>query len=369
LNQPRDIPLAALIDRTSPDAVKFAITDFSHETEFNLGKRKALEKCFDSNQIEEANLVLSDMCVCRDKEEMMELISTCDICLSVGREFFVFKPIERVKYVALSMERCYFHRLIQVLPAYKGNLKIFLHSEAWLEEDICGLYEMGPFNYGYLDLYSNSFEAVDILGHYKSILSQHKKDEIKEEFGVPKDKKVVLFSFRRADKQLTVHGSESEYYESCKENLKKLKELGYYVICRRRLSEYDIARRKDSAEVKKYDEFSDLIDKELSGFGHFPEVIWKAMHISNMLYLSDVSSIADIEAAICRTPVFLPREGSLVEEKLKFMSPRYKDLFERGLIFDSIEGWSESEYKKGVEDFIQEWYNTDVNEFWKRVYE
>jgi len=190
--------------------------------------------------------------------------------------------------------------------------------------------------------------------------------KLKSEFGFPKNKKIVLLSFRKCvDPNWSLYSSNDEFIVSVRKNLIELKNKGYYIVSRRRVGQHDLAAYKtlNSPDIKRYDEVSDLIDQEINGVGGYPDLLYRLLYVSDLLYSADVSGISYVEAALTRCPVYMPYDQEWVDEKCINVNPAIRDMINRNLIFNRITLDNIKYYNNNIKEFVGEWYKTDVNKF------
>ena len=363
LNQSRDVSLAKLIVETSPVDVTVIINNASTMDEYRWEKRKGLHPCISDKEVQVIKSEINGAIVCNDVTQLKSHLKNCEVCLSRGREFFVVKELAK-KSVALSLNRCYFNRLLDVLPFYR-NLTIMMNSEKWLDKS-CGSFSMGDSNYEVIHEYKNRFRCLDIMGYYYDYLKKQGKNEIKRKMGVPVDQKIAFVSFRMAQKDFSIYDSPNEFVDVVKKELERLKGQGYYLMSRRRLGKHDMAYYAvhKSPDIYGFDKVKHLMDLEINGSDGFPGIIWEGLFVSDIMFLADVSGICHNEAALCRCPVYMPYKNITNIGKL---NPSTQDMINKRLIFDKLNDKNISYYNENIESFILEWYNTDVNGFWQEV--
>jgi len=154
LNHPNDIALASIFYKTKPEdvQVKIIMTNFFAMDKYSwgsrVGKSKSLDPCIRPSDYDDIKEIYpeGDIIICKSEQEFINETTSgkYDICVSRGRELFVF-PEWADKTIALSMNRCYFNRLLDVFPFYK-NLNVFLYSDEWKKESSCGNFCMDPRN-------------------------------------------------------------------------------------------------------------------------------------------------------------------------------------------------------------------------------
>jgi hypothetical protein len=362
LNQSRDISLVKLIKRISPVPLTIIVTNVTSVDEYGWSKRKNLQQCINNEEILSLQNEIDDVIVCRDIPTLKEYLSDCEVCLSRGREFFVLKEIAK-RNVALSLNRCYFNRLLDVLPHYK-NLKVMFNSDRWLEEKYCGNFAMDKHNYGQVDKYKDSFRGVDIMGYNYQHMVEQGKIDIKRKLKVPLDSKIAFVSFRMAQKDFSIYKDADAFIDTTKREIERLKAENYYIISTRRLGKHDMEYYKatNAPDITRFSEIEHLVDIEMNDSNGFPGTIWDALYASDLLLLSDISGICHYEAALCRCPIYMPYDKI---DNINKLNPATRDMFNRGLIFNDL---SKIEYYQDeVENFVKDWYNTDVDLFWEEV--
>ena len=315
LNHPNDVPAALILYRTCPIDVKLQVIliNFRANDKYNwfnrVGKGKWLEPCIQEHDLNDIKKLYdsNDVIDCRSEGQFDNLIKAYDISISRGREYIVLREKTK-KSIALSMNRCHFNRLVKILPEYK-NMQIFLYGPAWLKQDLCGNFQMEYVNYDDVNNNLEKFQTIDIMGYYYEYLKEIDKDEIKKELGIPLDRKIAFLSFRMAEEDFTAYRDLDEFMEKTTKMIHEFKDRGYYILCR---------ERKDKANSldisRKYKEVEHLIDKKIDGHDGFPPLIYRAMYISDILLLSDVSGICTNEAVMCRTPVYMPYEKYFLDK-------------------------------------------------------
>lgn len=371
LNMPRQVPFASLIAKTCPNVCKIIITNFHKNTEFNLGKNKYLDGNLQDENIEEIRNEHKNTILCNSYLEFINAMKDVDICISQGREYFIIHPdnLPNVKkYIALSLDRCYFNRLLQVIPEYKGKLDIFMHSHAWFEENECGKYLMDNIGYEVLEQYKKHLFGLDFLGEYKNLLKSYGLYKIKEELGIPLDRKVAILSFRKAENKFTYYKSDEEFLKATEDMVKQFKEKGFYIICRRRVGKNDINHYQQKAASDGYSRIAPYIDKEINGFGGFPSLVWKLVYASDVMLMSDHSGIALLEGALCKTiPYMNYTENEFTKSQFENLAPATKELV-RDCFMSGEYTEDEHEIKLNkLAKFNKKWYNTNINLFWEKV--
>ena len=365
LNTPNDISLGMVLSKTCPVPLNIVVTNFQADNEYNWPKAKNLTPNVTRRDIKFIKSHFADKAtICNGVAQMKDLVNNADVCLSRGREFFIFKPICK-KNVALSLNRCYFNRLLDVLPHY-DDLRIYMSSERWLDKSLCGDFMMGDNGYDRVEKYRNKFRFADVMTYNYDYLCSQGKEAIKKRLGVPLDAKVAFLSFRMAQKSFSIYESAEQFIETAKQEVSKLKEQGYYIISRRRLGKHDMAyyRVNRSPDVYGFDAVKNMVDIEMNGSEGFPGQIWESLYISDLMLLMDISGICQNEAALCRTPIYMPYEKINNADEL---NPAIRDMFKRNLILNKIDENNLVGYKKGVEEFVSDWYNADIERFWKDV--
>ena len=385
VNMPRQIPFAKILHETCPHKLKIVVTNFSAVSEFTKilqwKKHKSFAPCLSPQDIEELKEDFGDdLTVCNNSSSYDKALSDCDICLSDGREFIVLLPqaFKIKKYVALSS--AYISRLLNVLPIYNGKLFITCESETNYNDIIQSYYSNTPESEKskilnvYKKVFPNlencqSFEDIDLstffiksgfMSENYNFLKKIKKDAIKKELGIPVEKKIALFSCRKAIDSITFFDSDKHFISQNKAALQELKDLGYYIISRKRTGGNDKGSRQQTASEPLLK--LGLIDKEINSFKGFPSMVFKLCYISDVLLLADISALGSIEGLICKTPSFLP--------SIKYpdnCQSIFKHMIEEGACFNKMTHESLSKAQKNINKVKNKWYNFDISLFWKNV--
>ena len=363
LNQPRDISLVKLIKEISPVPITIIVTNFSDKDEYQWSKSKNLQQCISDSETQSLVNEIDGVMVCKKAPVLKDYMANCEVCISRGREFFVFKEIAK-RNVALSLNRCYFNRLIDVLPHYK-NMKVIMNSDKWLDK-CCGNFMMGNNSYVELEKNRNCFKGVDVLGYNYEWLKKETKSQIRHRLQIPIDSKIAFISFRMAQKEFSIHRDANTFMSTTKREIERLKENGYYIISRRRMGQHDMDYYKvtNAPDISRYGEISHLVDMEMNGSDGFPGTIWEGLYASDLLLLADISGICHYEAALCRCPVYMPFDTI---HNINELNPATRDMFKRGLIFNELTEENLEHYQIKIEEFVKDWYNTNVDLFWKEV--
>jgi len=384
LNHPNDIALASIFYKTKPEdvQVKIIMTNFFAMDKYSwgsrVGKSKSLDPCIRPSDYDDIKEIYpeGDIIICKSEQEFINETTSgkYDICVSRGRELFVF-PEWADKTIALSMNRCYFNRLLDVFPFYK-NLNVFLYSDEWKKESSCGNFCMDPRNsYDQVNENIDKIHGVDIFYHNFEILKEKYPNRIdaRSDLGLPEDKKIALLSFRMAESSFSIYRNLSEFLEKTEKMINDFRDRGYYIVSRERTDSANITWDRSRGFHGQIDKFNNLIDRKINDHGGFPSVPWRLCYTSDVMLLSDTSGLATNEGVGCRTPIFMPkvdRDFSQIFPKDHPINPVQRGLFESGLIFDDPDELDElgiKEYRNSIEDFISRWYNTDVNKFWNEI--
>ena len=385
LNHPNDIPWAILLKNTKPSNCQFRvfIMNFHAQDRFNwarkTGKGKSINPCIQEKDIPEVIKAYGNSeeitVINSEKEFNSKVVSqNFDVAISRGKEFFIFKEFAK-KSIALSMDRSFFVRLLHSLEYYT-NLKIYLQNEKWLDKDLCGNFCMAigrtPGDYNLVNKNLSHFEFIDIMGHYKTVLDRIGKKEVRKQLNLDPEEKVAFLNFRKASDPISIYQSNEDFFETSREMIIKFKNLGYKIISRERLDKeninWDAARGMSNAIVK----VEDLIDEKLNGHDGYPPLVFRAVYASDVIISADVSGICTKEGLVCRTPVYLPYDNFFLE-KIKFndsldpVSPIFVDMVKKEIIANNYSESMFSNYYDNVEKFVNSWYNTDIQLFWKTV--
>lgn len=374
----KDIHLAKLIHKLSPKKVKILILNFIIRDQYKYKrKRKYLEIEFSQTEIDElySYFPKDDVILVKSLFSYRWYMRKSEFHITRGRDIYVIKPIKRIKYRILSFSRVFYARMNDSLPYFlKKNIdfKIIYYGKKWLDKKIIGNWLLDKDQDDNLLLEnSHLIFAADILGETKKILNKIEIAEIKKELKLPLDKKIVLFSFRKATKEYSFFKSNKEYMLSVKKTLKKLRADGYYIVCRRRVTPKDLnAYPILDIPNSNTDEIKGLFDVEINHNYGFPTAIYKLLHVSDLLYLSDQSAISNVEAALMKCPIFCPFNGSKddVIKTTGEILPPIKDMLKKGLIFNNLSEENILFFKENIQFYLNEWYETNEEKFWKIVY-
>ncbi len=374
----KDIQLAKIIYKLSPQRVKILALDFYKKDQYKYKyKRKYLKKEFSNEQIVDLQNYFSknDFYHVKSYIAYKWIMLRTKVHLTRGLDLYVIKPSKRIKYRIICINRIFYTRLNLCLPYFfkkKINFKIMFSGRNWLNPQMVNNWElMDGIDDSLLIQNMDKVNYVDILGCTREILDDIGINNIKEEFGIPKNKKIALFSFRKAGNGFSFFKSDSEYMDSVRSNLELLKTNGYFIICRRRVDPKDI----DFYKVKKSpnidtSKIKHLIDLEINHNEGFPSAIYKLLYISELLYLSDQSGIASVEAALMKCPVYCPFPGSKknIVNNTDYISPPIKDMINKNLIFNKISTENIKGYKDTIDIFLDNWFETNKERFWKELY-
>jgi len=369
----RDVGLAKLILNTCPIPVLVIIPNLIYSDEYNWQKTKKLRSNFN---IFETIKLFKDfprgkLKIIFSIRKLKKILYSSTLVIDRGLTFFTLKPIAK-NNLALSLNRAYLNRLLDVLPYYETKqLKICMHSDIWFKDEILGNFQMDQHSYKSIKDNIKSFFGADILGHYYYLLEQDCNNTIKKGLGLPTNKKIVMVSTRMCgNPEWSVFSSDPDkFISSVKKNLVKLKNEGYFIVSRRRLGKHDKAfyKANHSPDIFRFNEISNLIDLELNGNGGFPDLLYRLLYVSDVMYMPDISGIAFVEAALMRCPVYMPHTSKWFKEAKNKINPGLLDMFNNKLIFKDLTEKSFKDFKLNINNFLSKWYRTDINRFWKKA--
>ena len=370
----QDISLAQILLLTAPKKIKILILNFNKRDQYNYPeKRKFLGKNLSKETIENIKQDFN-----KDKYIIVNsyvhywwLIKQSSLHITKGLDIHVIKP-KMKNLIILSQQRVFYSRLnmnIKFFIKKKLNIKIFMFSNNYFDKKIMNNWQLKKNqNDDFLLSKKKNLYGIDIYGHHYELLKKYSKKQIKSDFNIPLNKKIIFFSFRQAAEGYSMHDSSDEFMNSVKENLKLLRKQKYYIICRRRLSKEDIDyyKAKNQPIISRYHEIKKYIDVEINEDLGFPSTIWKLLYISDILYLSDMTNMTYLEAALCRCPIFAPSNQSreLLLNKLNNHAPPLIEMLDKKLIFQDLNVENIAFFNKHIEYFISKWYNTDIEQFW-----
>ena len=372
INRATDISLAQILYTTRPKNVniKIVTSSFNCGSEYNWVSGKSLQRWLQNEDIVSLKKFFGkDLIHCDNLYAYKSIIKQFSVGIFPGREPFILKTMPE-KIICISAVRDYFNRyldLINVRPC-----KIVLNSKNWIDKDYCGLWGMGTKenyeqDYKFIQKHRKDFIIADPYADYVNILN---KEKIRMKYSIPMNKKVALLSLRRGDPDLTFFKSDESFFKNNIDAIKNLKSRGYYIVSRRRISYQDThVRRKDSAENTRYQEFDKLIDLDMTGWSSFPNTIWEACAMSDIMLLCDMSGIARREASIMKTPVLIPSFDKEIYEKnlLKSWDPAMVDLHNSGLLARNLSEASTDQYKQSMTEFNERWHQGNSCTFWQSV--
>ena len=91
LNQPRDISLVKLIKRISPVPITIIVTNFTAKDEYGWNKGKNLQQCISDGETQSLVNEIDGVVICKNGSVLKDYMANCEVCISRGREFFIFK--------------------------------------------------------------------------------------------------------------------------------------------------------------------------------------------------------------------------------------------------------------------------------------
>ena len=383
INRATDISLAQILYLHKPHDVEMKIvaTAFHSNSEFGEWRKpKNLTRWLKNEDIKAIKeFFRGDYQQCDNSRQLKELFKKDNsVGIFPGREPFVIKDICENGAICLSAVRDYFNRFLDVHHFYKTkDIKIFLNSNAWVDEKLCErwqMYEPGINDYSqdyqYLKDNESSILFCDPYNSYKTLLDELGRDKIREQLKIPLEKKVAMVSLRRGDANLTYQKNDNNFFENTIEKMKELQQAGFYIISRRRNSVDDLVnRRVNSAENTRYQEFAKYIDLDLTGWDNFPNKIWQACYVSDLMLLADMSGICRREAVVCELPILLPKYDEEVYNRNynNGWDPAMKDLHSRRLFVTTVEECLSEEYLKRLKEYKKMWHTGDADLFWKKL--
>ena len=104
-------------------------------------------------------------------DEYKKVLSEYDVCIGRAKEFFILKPSCR-KNIALSGPRVNMGRLLNAL-SHHSSLKIFLGSELWTDDELCGNYmtDISDYKNKISENIENAIVLADLAYLFASIAS------------------------------------------------------------------------------------------------------------------------------------------------------------------------------------------------------
>jgi len=375
LNRVVDIAAAVGLYRKSPlKNTKILIVNFKAWDEYGWKKRKDIQTWMTQSDVNDVVGATNpeDVVIASSAEDYKAFVRQFDMCVCLGRELFIFKPLTKLS-VGISGTRDYFNRYIDLISGnfYGDNgLIVTQNGDAWMKESECGDYRMNC-DYDFINANIKSFMSVDPLMDQKSECDAIGKDEIRRELGFPIDKKVALISYRRADSWHTIFQSDEEFFQSSIKTIKMFKDLGYFIVCRRRMGIDDItSRRANSSEITRYDEIKPMVDLEVNGWSGYPNLLYKACYASDILAMIDTSGICQREASITEIPTYMPYDEKnefTMNQIQKEWEPGMRDMVNFKVVSNNLEDLLSTEFKSNLMKYNLKWHSGNCEVFWKSI--
>jgi len=330
INQPRDISLFSALQESAHHPVDVCISHFRCGDEYGWKKPKQIEPCMTDRDIDDCREVFGSVTVIDSPQKYHQIIGNYDRVISRGREFFVCRP-GPTHHIALSLNRCYFNRLLDVLPYYGDRMSICMLSEAWLDRGLCGDFLMSHGQYGVITQYRDQFFAANPYQPIMTSLMKAGQKVVRNQLGVPHNQRVAFVSHRKAAKALSAYPSADAYMQAITGALRQLRRRGYFVICRRRLGLHDraYAEATGGPEIARWAEVAPYIDLELNGAGAYPGDLWRGLYVSDLMLLADASGIGCLEAPLAGCPVWFPGRESVAWDR---QNPALRDMSQMGAL-------------------------------------
>ena len=376
LNRVVDIAAVIGLFKSCPLSIKkVLVVNFIHADEYFWPKRKSIQTWLSQSDVEDvANAIGYDnVVIAKNANQYKEYVRKFDMCVALGRELFIFKPLTKLS-VGISGTRDYFNRYIDLIKGdYYGEkgLIVTQNGDAWLEEESCGDYRMNC-DYDYFNsVKKECFLSVDPLVDQKAECDKIGLKKIREELGFPVDEKIALISYRRADGWHTIFRSDEEFFKTSVETIKKFKDLGYFIVCRRRMGIDDIkSRRANSSEITRYDEIKHLIDLEVNGWSGYPNLLYKACYASDLLVMIDTSGICQREASISEIPTYMPYDNSnefMVNQIQNEWEPGMRDMVNFKVVSNDTDDLFSDDFKENIKNYNKKWHAGNCEYFWKKT--
>jgi len=359
INQPRDISLFSTLRESSPGPVDVGISHFRCGDEYGWEKPKRIEPCMADRDIEDCREIFGSVTVIDTPGKYHQTISRYDRVISRGREFFVCRP-GPTHHIALSLNRCYFNRLLDVLPHYGDRMSICMLSEAWLDRGLCGDFLMSPGQHDVIERHHDQFFMANPYQPIMVSLRHTEHNAVRDQLGIPHCQPVAFVSHRKAAKALSAYPNADAYMHALTGALRKLRERGYFVICRRRLGLHDraYAEATGGPEIARWAEVAPYIDLELNGAGAHPGDLWRGLYVSDLMLLADASGIGCLEAPLAGCPVWFPGRDSVAWER---QNPSLRDMDRIGALPSRIPEHG----SVWLGSFIKRWFSP--NDFWSSL--
>lgn len=365
LNRVVDIAAAISLYKTCPvKEKKLGVICFEAKDRYGWSKSKYIQRWIGDEDIENIKTALSgEVHVLRNENDLLEFMKESDICICLSREAFVFKPMSNWT-IGVSGTRDYLNRYLDVIPQYGGRIKVLQNGPAWISE--CGGYrdEKNLFNE-----HSNEFWAINPLNDQLDQCRKIGRKSLRENLKFPTNKKVAIVSYRKADSWHTIYETDQEFFQASVNTINKLKDKGYFVVCRSRRGIDDIHnRRRNSAEITKYDQIVQSVDLNLEGWGGYPNLLYAACYAADVLAMVDTSGICQREAAITSLPIYMPyRSTAFFEKQFNNWEPGMADLIRRGLISNELSDLSREGSRESFSEYNKKWNFGGIKDLWEKV--
>lgn len=370
LNHVRDTQLCLNILEVLNYEIDVVITSFIARSEYPITGHKIFEPCMTEkdivdfvNVINSLKLKKVSLHLCKDTPSFLNLMKNYDRAISRGRAFIIFKPFVK-KAIALSMNRTYLDRLIDVLPVWKGNLDIVLSSKAWIDKEICkGHLSITSDRYSIIKNKSENFKFFDFSHMNKQKLDSIGLTEIKKELEIPLDVKIAVISPRNeiCEPLSLYKGHDNLFVKNTIDQVVQLKKEGYYIVSRSRMDPKtkrifsQKGRNSLSVDLINALHERNLVDKVVDdNLGH-PAKVWKVIYCADVVMVSDNTSLCNVESVALEKPVIMPYNET-IKKNIENLNPPIREMFKYEILFKSLQDVDTENFNSCIIEFKNIWF-------------
>ena len=371
LNHVRDTQLCLNVLESFNFDIDVVITSFYKNSEYAVTGHKIIEPCMskeDINSFVETLATITNnvsVFLCTDPQAFLQIMSRYDRAISRGRTFLIFRPFIK-NVIALSMNRTYLDRLIDVSSYWGSNFKIILSSESWLDEKICASHcSIDRKRYDFIEKNKEMFRFYDFSSLNKVKLDNEGQDKVRIKLGIPVDRKVAVISPRNdIILQNSLYKDHDDIFiENTVRSIQDLKKAGYYIVSRSRMDPKTIkifsqkGRNSLSIDlIKKLNELK-LIDKTIDDNEGYPSKVWQVVYASDVVLVADNTSLCNVESVVLEKPVILPY-NKVLEKNINNLNPPTREMYRQGLLYNSLSDINFKEFKSNILRFKKLWFNS-----------
>tara|TARA_B100000674_G_scaffold497780_1_gene532820 strand:- start:346 stop:1497 length:1152 start_codon:yes stop_codon:yes gene_type:complete len=374
LNHVRDTQLCLNFIDSFKKNIDIVITSFLKRSEYQVTGHKIFEPCMSEQDIKDFIDVLKyknftgKTFIVTNSNVFVELMKSYDQAISRGRAFLIFKPFIK-KAIALSMNRTYMDRLIDVSPFWNNNLKIVLSSKHWVDEKICKSHlSIEDKHYKFIKGNPKNFMFFDFSHINKNILDNIGKDNIKKELNLPLDKKIAVISPRNeiCDPFSLYKDNDDIFVSNTINQVKNLKNNGYYIVSRSRMDPKTkkVFKQKGrySLSIELINRLNDLniIDKVIDDNAGYPSKVWKVIYSADVVMVADNTSLCNVESVVLEKPVIMPYNSKL-EKNIMNLNPPTREMYKSGILFKNLKDINLNKFNACISNFKKDWFEKYEN--------